>query len=169
MKIGRKLFLGGKGDEKLAQKRQNRREIMSKVTKRRLQVEELCFIGYSPNQIVSKLGAPLRTIHRDIADLREKSDEWLENLANRDYAMIYREALEGFRSDMVRLHEMLENENVMNNPILQIKIIKEISQARHYYLEHLNAGPIVWSMENLIKRCSPQPIPQPTMKCLEPK
>ena len=142
---------------------------MSKITKRRLQVEELCFIGYSPNQIASKLGVPLRTIHRDVADLREKSDEWLENLANRDYAMIYREALEGFRSDMVRLHEMLENENVMNNPILQIKIIKEISQARHYYLEQLNAGPIVWSMDQFIRKNSPKPMVQPTMKCLEPK
>lgn len=142
---------------------------MSKITKRRLQVEELCFIGYSPNQIASKLGVPLRTIHRDVADLREKSDEWLENLANRDYAMIYREALEGFRSDMVRLHEMLENENVVNNLILQIKIIKEISQARHYYLEQLNAGPIVWSMDQFIRKNSPKPMVQPTMKCLEPK
>ena len=142
---------------------------MSKITKRRLQVEELLFVGYSPNEISSKLRVSYRTIQRDIQWLREKSDEWLENLANRDYAMIYREALEGFRSDMVRFHEMLDDENVMNNPILQIKIIKEISQARHYYLEHLNAGPIVWSMDNLIKRCSPQPIPQPSMKCLEPK
>jgi len=142
---------------------------MSKITKRRLQVEELLFAGYSQNQIASKLGRSPRTIQRDIQWLREKSDEWLKNLANRDYAMIYREALEGFRSDMVRLHEMLDDENVMNNPILQIKIIKEISQARHYYLEQLLGGPMVWSMDNLIKSCSPQPIPQPTMKCLEPK
>ena len=77
---------------------------MSKITKRRLQVEELLFVGYSPNKISSKLRVSYRTIQRDIADLREKSDEWLENLANRDYAMIYREALEGFRSNMVRLH-----------------------------------------------------------------
>lgn len=142
---------------------------MSKITKRRLQVEELCFVGYSPNQIASKLGVSLRTIHRDIMDLREKSDEWLENLANRDYAMIYREALEGFRSDVIRLHEMLEDENVQKNPFLYIKIIKEISQIRRYYLEHLNAGPIVWSMDQFIKKNSPKPIVQPTMKCLESK
>ena len=142
---------------------------MSKITKRRVQVEELLFVGYSPNQIASKLGVSPRTIQRDITDLREKSNEWLENLANRDYAMIYRDALEGFRSDMVRLHEMLDDENVMNNPILQIKIIKEISQARHYYLEQLLGGPMAWSVDQFIKKNSPKPIVQPTMKCLEPK
>jgi len=169
MKIGRKLFLGGKGDEKLSHNPTDVRMTSGVILKRRMRVQELQIMGYTQEKIAEKLGTSVRTVQRAVEWLRRQNEQWFEDLANKNFVSTIRETLEGLKFDMVRLEEMLEDEEVQQDKSLQIKIIKNISEIRLNYARYLAQFPFAWSIDALIKRCSPQPIPQPTMKCLEPK
>ncbi len=169
MKIGRKLFLGGKGDEKLAHNPTDVSMTSGVILKKRMRVQELQIMGYTQEKIAEKLGTSVRTVQRAVEWLRRQNEQWFEDLANKNFVSTIRETLEGLKFDMVRLEEMLEGEEVQQDKSLQIKIIKNISEIRLNYARYLAQFPFAWSLDALIKRCPPPPNPQPTMKCLEPK
>jgi len=136
------------------------------ILKRRMRVWELLVMGYSQQKIADKVGISLRNVQRDIQWARKENEEWLEDLANKNFASIFREALEGLRQDMARLQEMLEDEEVQQDKPLQVKIIKTISEIRVRYAKCIGEFPVVWSIDGLLKKCSPQPIPRPTIPSL---
>ncbi len=166
MKIGRKLFLGGKGDEKLSQNPTDAGMTNGVILKRRMRVQELQIIGYSQEKIAEKVGTSVRNVQRDIEWLRKENEQWFKDLAKKNYASVFREALEGSKQDMVMLREMLEDEQVQQDKYLQLKIIKTISYLRGIYTKNLAAFPYVWSLDALIKKCPPEPIPQPIIPSL---
>ena len=77
--------------------------------KRRLEVQELLFSGYNQGKISQKLGISTKTVSRDIKWIRENNKNWLENLAEKGFAQEFREVLEGYKQDIMRLQEMQEN------------------------------------------------------------
>ena len=134
--------------------------------KRRLEIQELTLSGYSQEKIAEKLGVSLSTVSRDVKTTRDNSSEWLENLAQRDFANIYRETLEGFKQDLMYLNELIEDESVKNDKKLQLQIRREITETRSKYLDQLLRGPMVWSMAVFIKKYAPEPIEFPKMASL---
>ncbi len=140
---------------------------MNEKEKLRLEIQELTFSGYTQEKIAEKLGISKSTVYRTLTKLRHASDQWLTNLAQRDYANIYRESLEGYRQDMMHLNELLEDDSVKKNIKLQLQIRREITHSRSKYLEYLLQGPMVWSMAIFVKDNSPQSIIEPKMEALE--
>ena len=134
--------------------------------KRNLEIQNLVLSGYTQERIADKLNISVSTVARAVKKMRNSSKQWLQNLAEKDYANIYREALEGFQQDLMNLNDMLEDPQVQKNPKLQLQIRKMIIDTRSKRLEHLLRGPVVWSMDALIKKCKPEPIEQPVMESL---
>lgn len=134
--------------------------------KRNLEVQELVLAGYTQEKIADKLNISISTVTRTIRKQRTSSDQWLANLAQNDFANIYREALAGFKQDLMHLNDLLEDPTTKDNIKLQLQIRKAITDTRAKHLEHLLRGPVVWSMDALIKKCNPERITQPLMQSL---
>jgi len=132
----------------------------------KLEIQELVLSGYTQEKIADKLNISISTVTRAVRKQRNSNKKWLENLAQKDYANIYREALEGFQQDLMHLNDLLENPNIQDNIKLQLQIRRTITETRSKRLEHLLRGPVVWSMNALIQKCNPSPIEQPTMNSL---
>ncbi len=139
---------------------------MKNKEKRRLDIQELNLAGFSQEKIAKKLGISTSTVYRTIQKLREESNRWLVNLARRDYASLYKEALDGLKQDLVYLYELSQKETVKDNPKLCLQIRREITHVRSEYLKNLLQGPVVWSMEVLSKNSIGKLIPPPTMEAL---
>lgn len=139
---------------------------MKNKEKRRLEIQELNLAGFSQEKISQRLGISISTVYRTIQKLREESNRWLVNLARRDYASLYKEALDGLKQDLVYLYDLSQEESVKNNPKLRLQIRQEITHVRSEYLKNLLQGPVVWSMEVLSKNSIGKPIPQPIMESL---
>ncbi len=140
---------------------------MNNKEKRRLEIQELNLAGFSQEKIAQKMGISTSTVYRTIQKLREESNRWLVNLARRDYASLYKEALDGLKQDLVYLYELTQEESVKDNPKLKLQIRREITHVRSEYLKNLLQGPVVWSMEVLSKNSIGEPIHQPKMESLE--
>ncbi len=130
------------------------------------EIQELVLSGYTQEKIAEKLNISISTVTRAIRKQRNSNKQWLENLAQKDYANIYREALAGFQQDLMHLNDLLEDPKIQDNIKLQLQIRRTISEIRSKRLEHLLRGPVVWSMNALIQKCNPSPIEQPTMNSL---
>ncbi len=139
---------------------------MNNKEKRRLDIQELNLAGFSQEKIAQKMGISISTVYRTIQKLREESNRWLVNLARRDYASLYKEALDGLKQDLVYLYELTQEESVKDNVKLKLQIRKEITHVRSEYLKNLLQGPVVWSMEVLSKNSVGEPILLPTMEAL---
>lgn len=131
-----------------------------------MEIQEMTISGYTQEKIAEKLNISISTVSRTMRKIRESSSKWLENLAERDLANIYRESLEGLRQDMMRLNELLEEPSVKTDIKLQLQIRKEITVTRSEYMKQLTNFPMLWSLEIFTKKYAPEPIEQPTLKSI---
>jgi len=138
MKIGRKLFLGGKGDEKLSHNPTDVLMTSGVILKKRIRVQELQIMGYTQEKIAKKLGTSVRTVQRAVEWIRRNEQNWLDDIAKTNFVNVFRETLEGYKQDIVRLYEMLEQCKDDNT---KIKIIKAISDIRYRYTEQFARFP----------------------------
>lgn len=133
---------------------------------RRLAIQELHLCGYTYNQIATRLNISSSTVKRTIASIRKSSSKWLEELAEKDLANVYREGLEGLRQDLMRLNELLQHPSVKDNPQLQLHIIKQMTAVRTAYTDNLKNVPVAWSLELCYRKYKPDSIPQPPLESL---
>ena len=131
--------------------------------KRRLQVQELLFSGYTQEKISEKLDVTPRTVRRDIKWIRRNEQNWLDDIAETNFVHVFRETLEGYKQDIIRLYEMLEQCKDDNT---KIKLIKAISDIRYRYTEQFARFPAVWAMDVFVQKNNPHPIEQPTLPSL---
>ena len=131
--------------------------------KRRLQVQELLFSGYTQEKISEKLKVSLKTIGRDIKWIRRNAQNWLDDIAKTNFVNVFRETLEGYRQDIVRLYEMLEK---CKDDKTKIKLIKTISDIRYRYAGQFVQFPVVWSMDVYVKKNNPHLIEEPEMRSI---
>jgi len=131
--------------------------------KRKLEVQNLLFAGYDIDSIAKKTGMSIRTVARDAAWIRENTKNWLEDLAEKGFIQEFRETLEGYKQDIMRLQEMQEHCKDQN---LRLKIIKTISDTRHKYIEQFARFPAVWAMDVFVQKNNPHSIEQPTLPSL---
>lgn len=132
----------------------------------RLAVQELLLCGYSYEIISQRLGISVSTVGRIIKKIRQSSSHWLENLAEKDLANVYREGLEGLRQDLMRLNELLVHPSIKDKPELQLQIIKQMTVVRSEYTNQLKNTPVIWSLELCYKKYKPDSLPQPPLKSL---
>jgi len=137
--------------------------VLADKLKRRLKVQELLFAGYDQNSISEKMDVSVRTIARDVQSIRDKNKNWLEDLAEKGFAQEFRETLEGYKQDIMRLQEMQEECKDQN---LRLKIIKTIADIRYKYAQQFAQFPGVWAMDQFVNRNNPQSIEQPTLPSL---
>jgi len=163
MKIGRKLFLGRKGDEKLSHNPTDVRMTSGVILKRRMRVQELQIMSYSQEKIAEKLGISVRTVQRSVEWNRRNEQNWLDDIAKTNFVHVFRETLEGYKHDIIRLYEMLEQCKDDNT---KIKIIKTISDVRYRYTEQFARFPAVWAMDVFVQKNNPHSIEQPTLLSL---
>jgi len=130
---------------------------------RRLKVQDLLFAGFDQYSIAKKIGVSIRTVARDIQWIRKNNEKWLENLAEKGFAQEFREIIEGYKQDIMRLQEMQENCKDQN---LRLKIIKTISYIRHKYVEQFARFPVVWALDLFVQKNKPHSIEQPTLPSL---
>ena len=132
--------------------------------KRRLQVQELLFSGYTQEKISEKLKVSLKTIGRDIKWIRRNAQNWLDDIAKTNFVNVFRETLEGYRQDIVRLYEMLEKCKDDNT---KIKLIKAISDIRYRYTAQFAQFPSVWAFDVFIQKNNPPPMEEkPEMRSI---
>ena len=131
--------------------------------KRRLEVQELLFSGFSHEKISQKLRISTKTVSRDIQWIRDNNQNWLENLAENGFVQEYREAIEGYKQDIMRLQEMQDN---CTDDNLRLKIIRTISDTRRKYIEQFAQFPVVWALAVFVKKNNTQPIEKPTIPSL---
>ena len=136
---------------------------MSDKLKRRVKVQELLFSGYSNEKISEKLGVSTKTIGRDIKWIRQNNKNWLEDLANSGFAQEFRETLEGYKQDIIRLYEMLEQCKDDNT---KIKLIKATSDIRYRYSQQFASFPAVWAIDVFVQKNNPHPIEELTLPSL---
>ncbi len=123
--------------------------------KRRLQVQELLFSGYTQEKISEKLKVSLKTIGRDVKWIRRNAQNWLDDIAKTNFVNVFRETLEGYNQDIVRLYEMLERCKDDNT---KIKLIKAISDIRYRYAGQFVQFPGVWALDVFVKKNNPHPM-----------
>jgi len=126
-------------------------------------VQELLFSGYNQNSISEKTGVSVRTIARDVEWIRDNNKGWLEDLAEKGFAQEFREILEGYKQDIMRLQEMQEECKDQN---LRLKIIKTITDIRYKYAQQFAQFPAVWAMNVFVQKNNPHSIEQPTIPSL---
>jgi len=136
---------------------------MSDKLKRRVKAQELLFSGYSIEKIAEKLEVSPKTISRDVKWIRDNNKNWLEDLAEKGFAQEFRETLEGYKQDIMRLQEMQEECKDQN---LRLKIIKTITDIRFKYAQQFAQFPAVWAMQVFVNKNNPQTIEQPTLPSL---
>ena len=130
---------------------------------RRLKVQELLFAGYDQHSIAKKTGVSIRTTCRDIEWIRKNNKNWLDDLAEKGFTQEFRETLEGYKQDIMRLQEMQEN---CKDQSLRLQIIKTISDIRYKYVEQFARFPVVWALNLFVQKNSPHSIEQPTLPSL---
>ena len=123
--------------------------------KRRLQVQELLFSGYTQEKISEKLQVSLKTIGRDIKWIRRNAQNWLDDIAKTNFVNVFRETLEGYTQDIVRLYEMLEQ---CKDDKTKIKLIKAISDIRYRYTAQFAQFTSVWAFDVFIQKNNPHPL-----------
>jgi len=130
---------------------------------RRLKVQDLLFAGFDQHSIAKKMGVSIRTVARYVQWIRKNNEKWLENLAEKGFAQEFRENIEGYKQDIMRLQEMQENCKDQN---LRLKIIKTISDTRHKYIEQFARFPVVWALNVFVQKNNPHSIERPTLPSL---
>ena len=136
---------------------------MADKLQRRLKVQELLFAGYDQHSIAKKTGVSIRTTCRDVEWIRKNNKNWLDDLAEKGFTQEFRETLEGYKQDIMRLQEMQEK---CKDQSLRLQIIKKISDIRYKYVEQFARFPAVWAMDVFVQKNNPHPIEKPTLPSL---
>ena len=139
---------------------------MNSKEKRKLEIQELTLNGFTQEKISERLGISISTVSRSLKKLRGESNHWLTNLAQKDFASIYKNSLEGLQQDLMHLNELLEKKSIENDIKLQLQIRREITHVRAKYFQYLLQGPMVWSMSLFVERNSHQSKTEPKMEAL---
>ena len=64
------------------------------------------------------------------------------------------------------LRDMLEDDSIKSNNIMKLKIIKEIAHMQYKKAELLHKGPMVWSIDKVMRKKDKNPIPVPEMESI---
>lgn len=138
-----------KSDENMTSVRTN---MSTGKEKQRQAILNLLFAGYTQERIAKKLNISVRTVSRHVRKIREGSKTWMDDLAFKSFVHLYRESLEGIQYNIMYLRDMLDEESTKSDNHLRLKIIKQISDLQYKQGELLHKGPMVWSIDKVIKK-----------------
>ena len=139
---------------------------MAGKEKRKQLIQELLFAGYTQEKIAKKLNISIRTVARDVRKIRDGAKTWLDELASKNFVHLYRETFGGLEYNIMYLRDMLEDDSIKSNNIMKLKIIKEIAHMQYKKAELLHKGPMVWSIDKVMRKKDKNPIPVPEMESI---
>jgi hypothetical protein len=116
-----------------------------KIEERRRQVASMLARSMTHEQIASKLGVDRTTITKDVAALKEMSQQFMYDLARSDLAFFYLQCLNGVEAAKAEAWKILEENNLSaKNRIAAIKVIRECEMNRFSIFKD---GPLVISLK----------------------
>lgn len=131
-----------------------------------LAIREGILQGRTQEEVSKRLKISVSSVYRECRRMREASKQWMTDLAEHDLTRIYQNSLDGLLQDLAKLHDMLEDPTVKDNPELVLQIRRQITTVREAHLKHLLRAPMVWSLEVFRKKYATGTIPQPVMESL---
>lgn len=111
---------------------------MSQREKRLRKVSYLLLKGYNESEIAKQLQVSRRTVVRDVLQLKQDADKWLDDLVAQGYIFEVKQSLDFFRTLRTELFEMLENSQNVNE---KLKIMKGLGEIFGTYFSITSAAP----------------------------
>ena len=113
---------------------------MSQKEKRLRQVSYLLLKGYNESEIAKQLQVSRRTVVRDVLQLKQEADQWLDDIVNQGYIFEVKQSLDFFRILRTELFEMLENSQNVDE---KLKIMKRLDENLGTYFSIIFKGPML--------------------------
>jgi len=113
---------------------------MSQKEKRLRQVSYFLLKGYNESEIAKQLHVSRRTVVRDVLQLKQEADEWLDDLVDQGYIFEVKQSLDFFRRLRTELFEMLENSQNVGE---KLKIMKRLDENLGTYFSIISQGPML--------------------------
>jgi len=111
---------------------------MSQKEKRLRKVSYLLLKGHNESEIAEHLHVSRRTVVRDVLQLKQEADQWLDDLVAQGYIFEVKQSLDFFRTLRTELFEMLENSQNVNE---KLKIVKSIGENFGTYFSITSEAP----------------------------
>jgi len=113
---------------------------MSQKEKRLRQVSYLLLKGYNESEIAEHLHVCRRTVVRDVSQLKQDADQWLDDIVDQGYIFEVKQSLDFFRTLRTELFEMLENSQNVGE---KLKIMKRLNENFGTYFSIIFKGPML--------------------------
>ena len=113
---------------------------MSQKEKRLRQVSYLLLKGYNESEIAEHLHVSRRTVVRDVSQLKQDANKWLDDIVDQGYIFEVKQSLDFFRTLRTELFEMLENSQNVNE---KLKIMKRLGENFGTYFSIIFEGPML--------------------------
>jgi len=126
-----------------------------KVENRRKQVWDLLLKGFTQQQIADKFDTSLKTISRDVQELKKESAEWMESLPKGQIQMYHKsnfEIIDKVTKELWTLYEKTEDEK------LKLKILNTIAEKRKLHSNLLDSKNLLQLRDNIHSELAPKPI-----------
>jgi IS30 family transposase len=120
-----------------------------KIEERRRKVADLLAEGYNETEIAKELGVSVSSISREVAVLKEKSQQFVYDLAKSDLAFYYQGRINGVNAVKRKAWELLRSKHdslTTGEHLAILKLIKECEQAQFSMLQ---AGPSAMALNAL--------------------
>ena len=126
-----------------------------KVEIRRKKVWSLLLQGFTQQQIAEKFDLSLKTISRDIQELKKESAEWMESLPKGQIQMYHKsnfEIIDKVTKELWNLYEKTEDEK------LKLKILNTIAEKRKLYANLLDSKNLLHVRDSIHSELAPKPV-----------
>jgi uncharacterized protein YerC len=121
------------------------------VEERRKKVASMLAQYMTETEIASELGVDQSTISRDVKALKEKSQQFVYDLAKSDLAFYYKQCIAGVEAVLKKAWEIFNSSSDLNakDKLLALKIIKECNESKFALFER---GPSIMNVKALEER-----------------
>jgi DNA-binding CsgD family transcriptional regulator len=117
-----------------------------KIEERRRKVAELLAQSYTETEIANELGVSVATISRDVTVLKEKSQQFVYDLARSDLAFYYQRCIDGVNAVKREAWQLLRSNNSLK-PGERLSILKLIKDCEEAGFSMLHSGPSAMALK----------------------
>lgn len=118
-----------------------------KIEERRRKVAELLAQSYTETEIAKELGISVATISRDVTALKEKSQQFLYDLAKSDLAFYYQGCINGVNAVKREAWQFLRSKRDSLKPGERLSILKIIKECEEARFSMIQSGPSAMALK----------------------
>lgn len=120
----------------------------SEINRRQEKVSTLLSRGKSETQIAKEIGVDRSTIVRDVTDLKEQSQNWLDSLPKGVFVFEYKLALDKIKQSGVELSNLLEESTEISE---KLQILKAKDENTKLYIQLLAEASTIYTFKKAAK------------------